>query len=127
MRYLRTLSVVLLLAGCASGSEQAENEHWYCTYTYPITQTTEGVARERALRRQTLLQHQWCRQGRGDISTFLWQNLWNKEKWPKAIENPPADPIVERVTEGIRAINHATVLVQVAGRISSPTRCGQSA
>ena len=30
---------------------------------------------------------------------------------------PPADPIVERVTEGIRAtyINHATVLVQVAG------------
>ena len=55
--------------------------------------------------------------GAGDISTFLWQNLWNKEKWPKAIENPPADPIVERVTEGIRAtyINHATVLVQVAG------------
>ena len=23
--------------------------------------------------------------GAGDISKFLWQNLWNKEKWPKAI------------------------------------------
>ena len=75
------------------------------------------MARERALRRQTLLQHQWCRQGRGGYQQFLWQNLWNKEKWPKQVENPPADPIVERVTEGIRAtyINHATVLVQVAG------------
>ena len=41
--------------------------------------------------------------GAGDISKFLWQNLWNKEKWPKTIENPPADPIVARVTEGIRA------------------------
>ena len=55
--------------------------------------------------------------GAGDIGKFLWQNLWKKEKWPKAIENPPADPIIARVTEGIRVtyINHATVLVQVAG------------
>ena len=30
--------------------------------------------------------------GAGDISKFLSQNLWNKENWPKNIENPPADP-----------------------------------
>ena len=55
--------------------------------------------------------------GAGDIGKFLWQNLLKKEKWPKAIENPTADPIIARVTEGIRVtyINHATVLVQVAG------------
>ena len=38
MRYLRTLSVVLLLAGCASGSGQAENEQSSNT---PITQPTD--------------------------------------------------------------------------------------
>ena len=53
----------------------------------------------------------------GDIATFLWQSLWNEKPWPKAVDNAPADPLVARVTEGIRItyINHATVLIQTAG------------
>ena len=127
MRYLRTLSVALLLAGCASGSGQAENAQPSPLPTTtpstpptitPITQTTDrewSVSAHYDGKR--FYNTSGADKGAGDISTFLWQNLWNKEKWPKAIENPPADPIVERVTEGIRAtyINHATVLVQVAG------------
>ena len=123
MRYLRTLSVVLLLAGCASGSGQAENDQ---PSTLPTTAPTTTSITQTTDREWPVSAHydgkrfyntSGADKGAGDISTFLWQNLWNKEKWPKAIENPPADPIVERVTEGIRAtyINHATVLVQVAG------------
>ena len=119
MRYLRTLSVVLLLAGCATGSGQAENEQpGTSPTTAPITQTTDREWPVSAhYDGKRFYNTSGADKGAGDISTFLWQNLWNKEKWPKAIENPPADPIVERVTEGIRAtyINHATVLVQVAG------------
>ena len=123
MRYLKTLSVVLLLAGCASGSGQAENEQpstlsTTTPTTTPITQTTDREWPVSAhYDGKRFYNTSGADKGAGDISTFLWQNLWNKEKWPKNIENPPADPIVERVTEGIRAtyINHATVLVQVAG------------
>lgn len=41
----------------------------------------------------------------------------NKTPWPEWVENPSADPILERVTEGIKTtyINHTTVQVQVAG------------
>jgi hypothetical protein len=115
MRYLQTLSVVLLLAGCASGSGQAENDQ---PTTASITQPTDREWPVSAhYDGKRFYNTSGADKGTGDISQFLWQNLWNKEKWPKAIENPPADPIVERVTEGIRAtyINHATVLVQVAG------------
>ena len=115
MRYLRTLSVVLLLTGCASGSGQAQNDQ--TTHT-PITQTTDREWPVSAhYDGKRFYNTSGADKGAGDISQFLWQNLWNKEKWPKQVENPPADPIVERVTEGIRAtyINHATVLVQVAG------------
>ena len=111
MRYLTTLSVVLLLAGCASGSGQAKNDQPTNTpknREWPVSAHYDG---------KRFYNSSGADKGAGDISKFLWQNLWNKEKWPKAIENPPADPIVERVTEGVRAIyiNHATVLVQVAG------------
>lgn len=53
----------------------------------------------------------------GDVSRFLWTSLSNEKPWPKWLENPPADIIAPRVTEGLRAtyINHATVLIQVAG------------
>ena len=53
----------------------------------------------------------------GDVSRFLWTSLSNEEAWPKWRENPPADKLAERVTSGLRAtyINHATVLIQVAG------------
>jgi L-ascorbate metabolism protein UlaG (beta-lactamase superfamily) len=53
----------------------------------------------------------------GEIARFFWENISKKTPWPKWIENPPADPIRERVTEGIKAtyVNHATVLIQVAG------------
>jgi len=55
--------------------------------------------------------------GLGDISRFLWTSLSNEAPWPKWIDNPPADPIADRVTSGIRVtyINHATVLVQIPG------------
>jgi len=111
MRCIRILSVVLLLAGCASGSEQAQNDQPIYETTdreWPVSAHYDG---------KRFYNTSGADKGAGDISQFLWQNLWNKEKWPKQVENPPADPIVERVTEGIRAtyINHATVLVQVAG------------
>ena len=111
MRLLRTLSVVLLLAGCASGSGQAQTDqptHETTNREWPVSAHYDG---------KRFYNTSGADKGAGDISQFLWQNLWNKEKWPKQVENPPADPIVERVTEGIRAtyINHATVLVQVAG------------
>ncbi len=53
----------------------------------------------------------------GDISRFLWTSLFNEQPWPKWRDNPPADAIEPQVSSGIRAtyINHATVLVQVAG------------
>ncbi|MCH1491784.1 MAG: MBL fold metallo-hydrolase [Luminiphilus sp.] len=53
----------------------------------------------------------------GDISRYLWSSITNEAPWPKWVENPAADPIIDRVTSGIRAtyINHATVLIQVAG------------
>ena len=53
----------------------------------------------------------------GDISRYLWTSLSNEAPWPKWVENPPADPITDRVTSGIRAtyINHATVLIQIPG------------
>ena len=111
MRLFRTLSIALLLAGCASGSGQAQNDqptHETTDREWPVSAHYDG---------KRFYNTSGADKGAGDISTFLWQNLWNKEKWPKQVENPPADPIVERVTEGIRAtyINHATVLVQVAG------------
>ena len=111
MRCIRILSVVLLLAGCASGSGQAQNDQPIYETTdreWPVSAHYDG---------KRFYNTSGADKGAGDISTFLWQNLWNKEKWPKTLENPPADPIVDRVTEGIRAtyINHATVLVQVAG------------
>ena len=115
MRLLRNLSVVLLLAGCANGNGQAENEQ----PTHPsITQPTDREWPVSAhYDGKRFYNTSGADKGAGDISTFLWQNLWNKQKWPKTIENAPADPIVARVTEGIRAtyINHATALVQVAG------------
>ena len=83
MRLFRTLSVVLLLAGCASGSGQAENEQ--PTHT-PITQTTD---REWPMSAhydgKRFYNTSGADKSAGDISKFLWQNLWNKEKWPKAI------------------------------------------
>ena len=53
----------------------------------------------------------------GDVARFFWQSISSKTPWPKWVENPPADPVVEKVTEDIKTtyINHATVLVQVAG------------
>ena len=53
----------------------------------------------------------------GDVSRFIWTSLANEKPWPKWRENPPADPITERLTSGLRVtyINHATVLIQVAG------------
>ena len=50
----------------------------------------------------------------GDISRYLWRSITQEAPWPKWLENPPADPIVDRVTSGIRAtyINHATVLIR---------------
>ena len=126
MRLFRTLSVALLLAGCASGSGQAQTE----TINEPITQTTNREWPVSAhYDGKRFYNTSGADKGAGDISKFLWQNLWNKEKWPKQVENPPADPIVDRVTEGIRAtyINHATVLVQVAGLNILTDRCGQSA
>jgi L-ascorbate metabolism protein UlaG (beta-lactamase superfamily) len=111
MRLFRTLSIALLLAGCASGSGQAQNDqptHETTDREWPVSAHYDG---------KRFYNTSGADKDAGDISQFLWQNLWNKEKWPKQVENPPADPIVERVTEGIRAtyINHATLLVQVVG------------
>ena len=117
MRYLPTLSVVLLLAGCASGSEQAQTNS---AINKPITQPiTQHMSREWHLSAhydgKRFYNTSGADKGAGDISKFLWQSLWNKSEWPKYIGNPPPDPIVERATERIRTtyINHATVLVHV--------------
>ena len=103
----RIFIAVLLLCGCATstGLDEADS---ITDREWPVSAHYDG---------KRFYNTSGADKGAGDISQFLWQNLWNKEKWPKQVENPPADPIVERVTEGIRAtyINHATVLVQVAG------------
>ena len=83
MRLFRTLSVALLLAGCASGSGQAENDQ---PNTTPITQTTNREWPVSAhYDGKRFYNTSGADKGAGDISKFLWQNLWNKEKWPKAI------------------------------------------
>ena len=107
----RIFIAVLLLSGCATstGFDEANSttdREWRVSAHYDGKRfyNTSGADK-----------------GAGDISQFLWQNLWNKEKWPKQVENPPADPIVARVTEGIRAtyINHATMTIEAtAARVS---------
>ena len=80
MRCIRTLSVVLLLAGCASGSGQAQTE----TINEPITQPTDREWPVSAhYDGKRFYNTSGADKGAGDISQFLWQNLWNKEKWPK--------------------------------------------
>ena len=108
---LRATIAVLLLCGCSAstGLDQADTPSNSPTdKEWPLSAHYDG---------KRFYNTSGADKGAGDISKFLWQNLWKKEKWPKTIENPPADPIVARVTEGIRVtyINHATVLVQVAG------------
>ena len=51
------------------------------------------------------------------VFKFLFTGLWEKADWPAVRENPVAEPIPQRVTDGLRAtyINHATVLIQVDG------------
>ena len=99
----RAFCVVLLLVGCATneGSTKDDKELPLSThYNGKHFNNTNGSDK-----------------AAGDIATFLWQSLWNEKPWPKAVDNAPADPLITRVTEGIRItyINHATVLIQTVG------------
>ena len=73
MRLLRNLSVVLLLAGCASVSGQAQNDqptHQTTDREWPVSAHYDG---------KRFYNTSGADKGAGDISKFLWQNLWNKE------------------------------------------------
>ncbi len=72
MRYLKTLSVVLLLAGCASGSGQAKNDQPTDTpknREWPVSAHYHG---------KRFYNTSGADKGAGDTSKFLWQNLCNK-------------------------------------------------
>ena len=99
----RAFCVVLLLVGCATNEGITKDDK-----ELPLSTHYDG---------KHFKNTNGSDKAAGDIATFLWQSLWNEKPWPKAVDNAPADPLVARVTEGIRItyINHATVLIQTAG------------
>lgn len=52
------------------------------------------------------------------LDALRWALTRNKVRWPRGLDNPPADPVLPRVDgQGVRAtfVNHATVLLQLCG------------
>jgi hypothetical protein len=74
----RTFIAVLLLCGCATstGLDEADST---TDREWPVSAHYDG---------KRFYNTSGADKGAGDISTFLWQNLWNKEKWPKASRTP---------------------------------------
>ena len=103
MPLTRAFCVVLLLVGCASHQGLTkDNKEWPLSTHYDGKHFNNTNGSDKAA---------------GDIAKFLWQSLWSEKPWPKTVDNASADPLVARVTDGIRVtyINHATVLIQAAG------------
>ncbi len=102
-RLYRSLCAMLLVTGCAAPLGQTTTDkatsmtpHYDGTRFY----NTSGADKDPT-----------------EVVRFFWESISSETPWPKWVENPPADPIEERITKGIKTtyINHATVLVQVAG------------
>ena len=102
-RFSRSLWAMLLVVICATALGQTETDE-----ASSMTPHYDG---------KRFYNTSGADKSAGEIARFFWENISKKTRWPKWVENPPADPIRERVTAGIRTtyINHATALVQVAG------------